>query len=182
MGEFMTEPSGKHPSVADGGRWQPVTFDAMWRAAVATDPEALFLRFEDRDGDVTEWTYGEFDRVVEGAADRLADAGVGPGGAVHLALTNSPTFVAVWLAAIRLGAWIVPSDPMATTPELAEHLDRTSPAVGFCAVERADVYRGAGDVLPPTVIEVDESDVGLGWLTPATRAPRIAPVSATEPR
>ena len=102
--------------------WQPVTFDAMWRDAVAADPAALFLRFEDRHGDVTEWTYGEFDRVVEGAAARLVAAGVTGGSAVHLALTNSPTFVAVWLAAVRLGAWIVPSDPQATAPELAEHI------------------------------------------------------------
>ena len=131
----------------------------------STDPGAVFLRFEDHDGDVTEWTYGEFDRVVEGAADRLADAGAGPGDAVHLALTNSPTFVAVWLAAVRLGAWIVPSDPMATTAELSEHLGRTSPVVGFCAAERAGVYRVAAD-LPPTVIEVDESDTALDWLTP----------------
>ena len=107
----------------------------MWRAAVATNPGALFLRFEDARGEVTEWSYGEFDRVVEGAANRLAEAGVGPGDSVHLALTNSPTFVAVWLAAVRLGAWIVPSDPMATTPELGEHLGRTSPVVGFCAAD-----------------------------------------------
>ena len=38
---------------------------------------------------------------------------------------NSPTFVAAWLAAIRLGAWIVPSDPMSTTAELTEHISRT---------------------------------------------------------
>ena len=63
---------------------------------------------------------------------------------------------------------------MATSPELAEHLDRTSPAVGFCAVERADVYRGAG-VAPPTIIEVDESDVDLGWLTPADPRRRARP-------
>ena len=68
---------------------------------------------------------------------------MGAGDAVHLALTNSPTFVAVWLAAVRLGAWIVPSDPMATTPELGEHLARTSPVVGFCAADRAETYRNA---------------------------------------
>ena len=145
-------------------RWVPVTFDAMWRAAVGADPAAPFLRFEDRRGDVTEWTYGEFDRAVEGATNRLSDAGVSAGSAVHLALTNSPTFVAVWLAAVRLGAWIVPSDPMATTPELGEHLLRTSPVVGFCAVERVETYRNATG-LPPTVIEVDESDAVLDWLT-----------------
>jgi crotonobetaine/carnitine-CoA ligase len=156
--------------------WEPVTFDAMWRAAVDGGPDRLFLRFEDRHGGVTEWTYGEFDRVVEGACQRLVSAGAGRGSAVHLALTNSPAFVAVWLAAVRLGGWIVPSDPMATTPELAEHLGRTSPVVGFCASDRQDVYRHAGmDVLPATVIHVDESDTRLDWLTPADPRPRDRP-------
>jgi carnitine-CoA ligase len=158
------------------GGWHPVTFDAMWRSAMAGAPGAVFLRFAADDGTVTEWTYGEFDRIVEGAANRLQQAGAGAGTAVHLALTNSPTFVAVWLAAVRLGAWIVPSDPMATVPELAEHLARTSPVIGFCALERSGVYRRAGNgARPPAIIEVDESDVELGWLTPADRLPRERP-------
>jgi carnitine-CoA ligase len=173
---MVTERSGKHPSVAAGATaWEPVTFDAMWRAAVAADPSALFLRFEDRGGGVTEWTYGQFDRIVEGAADRLAEAGAVRGSAVHVALTNSPTFVAVWLATVRLGGWIVPSDPVATSPELAEHLGRTSPIVGFCAVDRADTYRGVGEVVPPAVIPVDESDTALDWLTPTDPRTRGRP-------
>ena len=155
--------------------WRPVTFDAMWRAAVEAGPRALFLRFENTHGAVNEWTYEEFDRVIEGAANRLAAAGVGDGSSVHLALTNSPAFVAVWLAAVRLGAWIVPSDPMATTPELGEHLVRTSPVVGFCAAERAETYRNAGS-LPTTVIEIDESDVSFDWLTRGS--PRSRPLPA----
>ena len=154
--------------------WRPVTFDAMWRAAVEADPRALFLRFENTHGAVNEWTYEEFDRVIEGAANRLAAAGVGDGSSVHLALTNSPAFVAVWLAAVRLGAWIVPSDPMATTPELGEHLVRTSPVVGFCAAERAETYRNAGS-LPTTVIEIDESDVSFDWLTRGSPRSRPRP-------
>jgi len=156
--------------------WTPITFDAMWRRAVADGPERVFLRFEGATGEVTEWTYGEFDRVVEGTAERLAGAGVGRGDSVHLALTNSPTFVAAWLAAIRLGAWIVPSDPMSTTTELTEHVSRTRPAVGFCATERADTYRAvAADVLPRTLIDVDESDAALPWLTPTTPGDRHRP-------
>ena len=146
----------------------------MWRASVATNPGALFLRFEDARGEVAEWSYGEFDCVVEGAANRLTEAGVGAGDSVHLALTNSPTFVAVWLAAVRLGAWVVPSDPLATTPELGEHLARTSPNVGFCAADRAETYRNASG-LPATVIEVDESDAALDWLTPVDPRRRVRP-------
>jgi len=156
--------------------WAPITFDAMWRHAVTDGPERLFLRFEGRSGEVTEWTYGEFDRVVEGAAGRLADDGVGAGDSVHLALTNSPTFVAAWLAAIRLGAWIVPSDPMSTTTELAEHVSRTNPVVGFCATERADTFRSIPSELQSrTVIDIDESDPTLSWLVPTGPIDRPIP-------
>ena len=64
---------------------------------------------------------------------------------MHLALANSPVFVAAWLAAVKLGAWIVPSDPFGSADELAVHLQRTQPAVGLCARDRAQTYQQAVD-------------------------------------
>lgn len=141
------------------------TFAAQWAAAVARRPSAPFLVFEGPDGRATSWTYADFDAEVARAGSLLERHGVEPGRAVHLALTNSPTFVALWLAATRLGAWVVPSDPMGRTPELADHIARTHPAVGFCAAARADTYRAASGDLP--VVEIDEADTDLTAL-PAT--------------
>jgi crotonobetaine/carnitine-CoA ligase len=156
---------------------QPVapTFCELWQLAVARDPAAPFLIFERPDGAVSQWSYGEFDDLVARAAEFMVRRGVGPGDAVHLALTNSPTFVAVWLAATRLGAWIVPSDPMASTAELSGHIARTRPVIGFCSIARSAVYRAAA---PPDlrVVEIDEADCQLAlvgvtafdeWSTPA---------------
>jgi len=133
------------------------TFAGRWAEAVAAGPDRSFLAFEDPSESVTSWTYGEFDDVVARVAGGLWSLGVRPGCSVHLALTNTPAFVASWLAAARLGAWIVPSDPRATAPELAGHVTRTSPVVGICGAERADVYieAAAGRC---EVIEVDEAD------------------------
>jgi crotonobetaine/carnitine-CoA ligase len=142
--------------------WSPASFAARWRQAVATGPDAPFLAWEGPDGAVTRWTYAEFDGVVAAVAGGLAARGLAPGGAVHLALANSPAFVAVWLAATQLGAWIVPSDPQATAPELAGHIARTRPAVGVCAAARADTYKAAGNV---PVVEVDEADTDLQMLS-----------------
>lgn len=139
-----------------------VTFASTWSRAVAARGDATFLVFEGPDGDVREWSYTEFDAVVGRTAALLVDRGVGPGSAVHLALANGPAFVAVWLAAARLGAWIVPSDPMGRTPELADHVERTRPAVGFCARERADVYRPAAAGLP--FLAIDETGTRFDWL------------------
>ncbi|MEO6654270.1 MAG: AMP-binding protein [Ilumatobacteraceae bacterium] len=139
-----------------------VTFARCWADAVARRTDATFLVFEAPDGTTTSWTYDEFDSVVARMATELSSHEVGPGATVHLALTNCPTFVAVWLAAIRLGAAIVPSDPMGRTPELADHIERTSPSVGFCARDRAAEYRPAIGSTP--VFEIDEGDAELAWL------------------
>jgi crotonobetaine/carnitine-CoA ligase len=154
-----------------------ITFAEQWDRSVRTTPDSTFLLFEGPDGEVSSWSYRTFDDTVGRVVAWLAAHGVARGDSVHLALTNSPTFVAVWLAAIKLGAWIVPSDPMATTPELADHIARTSPLVGFCATSRADVYRQAAQAM--TVVEIDETDGSLAWAA-ATEHP--VPVPEHDPR
>ncbi|MDE0664284.1 MAG: AMP-binding protein [Acidimicrobiaceae bacterium] len=159
---------------------QPVPFAAVWDRAVAGRADETFLVFETPGTDVAQWSYGDFDQVVDRVAATLAVLGAGPGSAVHLALTNSPTFIAAWLAATRLGAWIVPSDPMGRAPELAGHIERTGPAVGLCAGARAGTYRAAVDEagrpdLP--VIEIDEADTALALFdaAPLAASQRPAP-------
>ena len=143
-----------------------VTFAELWARAVDRHGARPFLTFEAPDRTVTDWTYAEFDTLTSHVAATFVAAGVGPTMPVHLALTNSPGFVAAWIAAIRLGAAIVPSDPMATVAELADHLERTRPALGLCATDRAEVYRAASSVMPDSrVIELDETDTGLAALT-----------------
>jgi crotonobetaine/carnitine-CoA ligase len=139
----------------------PVAFADVWARQVAARHDAPFLVFEASDGSVRAWTYGEFDREVGRVAAGLAARGVGAGSAVHLALTNSPSFVAVWLAANGLGAWIVPSDPMGRGPELRGHIERTSPSVGVCSRHRHDVYASAADGVLAEVVVVDEDDLDL---------------------
>ena len=152
------------------------TFAARWRIAVATVPERTFLVWEDDDERTTTWTYGDFDVVVEAVAGGLAKHGAGPGRPVHLALANSPGFVAVWLAAGRLGAVVVPSDPRASTRELADAIARTGPAVGVCSDARTDVYSPAAEG-GPVVLPVDEADTDLDVL----RGPKSAEDERVEP-
>ena len=136
-----------------------IPFATVWSGTVARHGDRPFLVFEASDGSVREWSYAEFDREVSRAASLLSSLGVGPGLSVHLALTNSPAFVALWLATNRIGAWMVPSDPMSRTPELADHIERTKPVVGFCAAGRSEVYRAAAGQTP--VVEVEEENIIL---------------------
>ncbi len=159
---------------------KPVSFASVWDRAVAGRADETFLIFETPAGAVARWSYGDFDEAVDRVVGTLAASGAEPGAAVHLALTNSPTFVAAWLAASRLGAWIVPSDPMGRTPELAGHIERTRPTVGLCAGARAGTYRAAAaeagrDDL--SIIEIDEADTALAPFdaTPPAVSERPAP-------
>ena len=144
------------------------TLSSRWRTAVTVMSDRPFLVWEDENERTTTWTYGEFDALVGRVAGGLAQHGAGPGRPVHLALANSPAFVAVWLATARLGGTMVPSDPRASTRELADAMKRSDAAVGVCANERAEAYEPAATG-GPAVLRVDEKDAELDVLSgPAT--------------
>ncbi|MBC8195958.1 MAG: AMP-binding protein [Acidimicrobiia bacterium] len=144
------------------GPGSAATFSDSWVRSVNRRGDDPFLIFENSDGVASSWTYGEFDDVVSRVAGTLVSRGVLAGSAVHMALANSPAFVAVWLAAVRLGAWVVPSDPLGRTVELEGHIRRTAPTVGVCASSRSDVYRDACVDVP--VITVDEQSSRMASL------------------
>ncbi len=136
-------------------------FGNLWRDAVAARSDAPFLVFETSLGASHSWTYAEFDVVVAQAAETLVRLGVGKGDSVNLALTNSPAFVALWLASVRLGAWIVPSDPQSRTQELVEHQLRTNSKIGVCSVHREDEFRAAAQSIPVIVIDEDDCELSV---------------------
>lgn len=164
--------------------WTPTTFAALWAGSVAERAGHPFLVFEGADGRVREWSYAEFDELVERTAARFVSLGVDADHGVHLVLRNSPSFVLAWLAAVRISSHIVPSDPKATAHELAEHIRRTAPAVCVMAAERAEVAREALEMVAtddPTPwvesIVVDEDDPECRGLP---GAPGSAPAGYTE--
>ncbi|WP_166872281.1 class I adenylate-forming enzyme family protein [Salinibacterium sp. ZJ450] len=156
------------------------TFHELWSGAVHSHRNRTFLIFSEPAEGAAEWTYGEFDRLVSQTARRLADLGVLRGDSVHVALKNSPAFVLLWLAAAKLGAWIVPVDPASTSRDIASQIRRTQPKVGFYAASRRDAYltgsadqltltieltEAAADALPgsPLLALNDARDVSLEW-------------------
>lgn len=143
------------------GKTDGTCFGDLWRDAVATRSNAPFLVFETSSGSSHSWTYAEFDDVVARAAAKLTGLGVAQGDSVNLALTNSPAFVALWLASIRLGAWIVPSDPQSRTQELIEHQSRTHTRVGVCSVHREDEFSAAARSIPVIVIDEDDCELAV---------------------
>lgn len=145
------------------------TFHEDWRRAVERHAGRTFLVFEDAAGKDHSWSYGEFDERVRRLAATLCAAGLEPGRAVHVALRNSPVFLAVWLAAARLGAHLVPVDPASTVRDLAQQTRRTAPQVGVYSVHRADAYLKGADV--PATLAVAEGAEDLNDGSPLLGSP-----------
>ena len=88
------------------------------RAAAA--PHRLFVRFDDGEGGVRDYTYREFDTEVNRTANALLRLGVSKRDRLNLHLTNSPELLLAWFAAAKIGAVIVPTNP-ASPPDELEH-------------------------------------------------------------
>ncbi|GGM69488.1 class I adenylate-forming enzyme family protein [Dactylosporangium sucinum] len=151
----------------------PGTFAELWSARIASTPGQMFLLFQDSDGSVTRWTYGEFDVAVRRCQAQLAAVGVRRGDAVHVALRNCPAFVALWLACAAQGACLVPVDPSSSERDLVQQLNRVRPRVGFCGTGRALTYRAAAAPVGLTYIALAESASDLEQLGAPLAPPRI---------
>lgn len=157
-----------------------LTFSDLWDQAVQVHGARPFLVFRALDGELTSWTYADFDLLVESVAARLHSLGVRHGSSVHLALRNCPAFVAVWLATSRLGAWMVPVDPASTARDIGNQVARTAPTVTVCALERREaVDAGAGGRVPH-VLALTETAADLAPGSPL-RATSDEPAPAHRP-
>lgn len=116
------------------------TFAQYWDDTVSAHSTRPFLVFEGPELDVAQWTYGEFDQIVDRTAAALEGAGARRGSVIHVVLKNCPGFVAVWLAAARIGAVVVFADPASSSRDIAMQIRRTSPVVTVCGSRNAAVY------------------------------------------
>jgi long-chain acyl-CoA synthetase len=85
--------------------------------AAAEDPSRPALKLDDQ-----ALSYGEFERFAAQAAGLLRAKGVGPGDRVGVQLPNVPYFPIVYFGALRLGAVLVPMNPLLKAPEVSYHV------------------------------------------------------------
>lgn len=137
------------------------TFAALWETTSANHTDRTFLVFQDQDGATAQWTYGEFAGIVNRMSERLLVVGVRHGDGIHVCMRNSPSFVALWLAAARIGAWINPVDPSSSAREITQQLQRTHSSLGVVGTEQAETYRAGSVNFEGPVWEIEESIAGL---------------------
>ena len=86
---------------------------------VQAHPDKTFLIFEDSEEQAHTWSYGQFDRMVNRTANGLLQLGVKKGDKVNLHLTNRPEFLFFWFAIAKIGAAMVPTNPLSPPGELS---------------------------------------------------------------
>src|SRR5437660_4948216 len=92
-------------------------FAELLSEAAAADPEHPAVKLDD-----TVLSYGMLDAAVARAAGLLRGHGVAEGDRVGMQLPNVPYFPIVYFGALRLGAIVVPMNPLLKDREVAYHL------------------------------------------------------------
>lgn len=105
-------------------------------------------------------TYRELDELSDGLADHLRERGLGGGDRLALFLQNVPQFAVALLAGWKLGAIVVPLNPMYRSHELTHILDDAQP-IAVVSSERGwhdalgEVARSRGVRTVVTTSELD---------------------------
>lgn len=97
-------------------------------------------------------TYAALESRAARSAGRLRELGVETGDRVAVRLPNGPDFVGVWLGALRLGAIVVPLNPLLAQREIEERR-RISQARFF-----VDAWDGLGGAVPADAEPVARDD------------------------
>jgi len=92
-------------------------FAELLATVTAAGPGRPALKLDERT-----WTYGALDDAIARVAGVLHRHGVGPGDRVAIQLQTGPLFPMLMFGALRLGAVIVPLNPLLKGREVAYHL------------------------------------------------------------
>jgi len=112
----------------------------IWRASVQRFPDRVALV-----GRKERYTYQEVDRLIDAAAARLGELGVGPGSKVALFVPNDPGFVVAFFAVLKAGGVLCHIDAHLSTREMSRIFGLLRPdlaIVGDIGDAEADFVRG----------------------------------------
>ena len=120
------------------------TLRDLWDDLAAQSGDRAFLVFEDRAGDVVEYTYAQFDRLITQTANLFLSLGVGRGDAVVVHLRNCPELLMCMFGLTTIGAVMVPLHPSSTRAECADIVGRVG-ALAVVFEEDALAFFGQAD-------------------------------------
>ncbi len=83
------------------------------------------MLYEDPEGNRVNYTYEQFNLVVNRVANGLLKLGVKNRDKINIHLTNRPEFLFFWFASAKIGAVIVPTNPLSPPDELSYPLQHS---------------------------------------------------------
>lgn len=143
----------------------------LFAIPLARDPGKVALRFRQADGSVQTLTYAELFAAARRVAEGLAARGLGRGDRIAFFLGNRPEFVVAYLAALELGAVVVPMNLAYRRTELEHLLGDSEPRLVLSERELAPVLADVPG-LPPVVWA---EELGQTEALPNPLAPLLAP-------
>jgi crotonobetaine/carnitine-CoA ligase len=98
------------------------TVASVLEGHAARRPDAPFVLFEREPGEIEQVSWAEMNQRAEHTAELLAGLGLSAGETFNAHLENRPEFYELWFAAAKLGAALVPSNPLSSVDELGYQL------------------------------------------------------------
>ena len=120
------------------------TLRDLWQSVVERKGRRHFLTFQNRVGDVFEYTYAAFDEDVNRIANVFLDLGIEKGDHVALHLHSSPEFLMCLFGLAKIGAMAVPINEQYLADE-AEYILENSDAI--CVVVEPLFYETYQELL-----------------------------------
>ena len=110
----------------------------------ASTPDGIFLIYDDLAGGVLRLSYGDFDAQVNRTAHLLRGLGIEAGDAINLHMANRPEFLFLWFAAAKIGAIVMPTNPLSVAGELEYLIGHSNSRVIFTTPDLLAVAAQAG--------------------------------------
>ena len=112
---------------------------------VNTNPHKTFMVFEESDEITRLYSYSQFNAMVNKTANALLSLGIGKGDKINLHLTNCPEFLFLWFATAKIGAVMMPTNPLSPPDELRYPVDHSESVI---TVTQPDLLHNIEAILP----------------------------------
>src|SRR6478752_8978308 len=162
--DFLLDHREDYATALEKFEWpRPRTFNwgLEWFDVIATErPDQPALTIVEEDGSSKSWTYAEMSRRSDQVAGWLRANGVERGHRIVLMLGNQLELWEIVLAAIKIGAVLIPASTLLTPTDLADRVHRGN--AKFVVARDVDTagFRG----VPGTFVRIAVGEPVLGWI------------------
>ena len=118
-----------------------ITVRSLWEQRAVECADKDFLVFHDREGNVTRFTYSQYDRRINRAANMFLELGVRKGDTVAVHLCNSAEFMTCLFGLAKIGGIMVPINEQNLQRESEYVLERIMPRAIVTEEQFLPLYR-----------------------------------------